>query len=319
MLADDRRPIGREDELAAMVMSKLAKSDLIVSIIHASSGAEFYELNRRDNRYEPRRDQSGRFRGYLRNVALNKVLLSSSKWPFILADPLRADVVVAIDVKGNTAGFTVVSKTGEHVFTRTRLSRQKEKLLADQCRQYLVEGIKEITKLTAVVPREIVIHRDGRLFDSELAGILEGMKELKGVIADDARVTCVDIPKTSFTSVRLFDREDRGREPFYQNPELGSYVLLGKNDGYLCTTGRSFLRRGTVKPLHVRRVYGEMPLRDCLQDVFALASLTWTQPEGCARHPISIKLNDRQLFEVATPFDEDAYEFAPLNQGEGAK
>lgn len=319
MVADDRRPIGREDELAAMVMSKLGKMDLIVSIIHASSGAEFYELNRRDNRYEPRRDQSGRFRGYLRNVALNKVLLSSSKWPFVLATPLRADVVVGIDVKGNTAGFAVISKTGEHVFTRTRTSRQKEKLLADQCRQYLVEGIKEVAKLMGTIPREIVIHRDGRLFDSELVGIQEALKELKGVVADDARVTCVEIPKTSFTSVRLFDREERGSEPYYRNPELGSYVVLGENDGYLCTTGRSFLRRGTVKPLHVRRVFGEMPLRACLEDVFALASLTWTQPEGCARHPISIKLNDRQLFDVATPFNEDAYEFAPLNRGEDAK
>jgi hypothetical protein len=59
-----------------------------------------------------------------------------------------------------------------------------------------------------------------------------------------------------------------------------------------------------------------MAFRKCLEDVFSLASLTWTQPEGCTRNPISIKLNDRQLFEAATPFDNDAFEFAPLNQEE---
>lgn len=315
MLPDGGRRAGHEDELAAMVLAKLSQRDLVCSVIHASSGAEFYELNRRDNRYEARLDQAGRLRGYLRNVALNKVLLSSSKWPFILGSPLQADVVVGIDVKGNTAGFTVVSKTGEFVFTRMRSSRQKEKLLPDQCRQYLIEGIREIAKQMNCQPRVIVVHRDGRLFEPELAGIIQALKDLQGVVAPDARVTCLEIPKTSFTAVRLFNCEQRGPEKHYRNPEIGSYVVLGENDGYLCTTGASFLRAGTVKPLHVRRVYGTMPLRECLADVFALASLTWTQPEGCARHPISIKLNDRQLFESATDFDDDAYEFAPLNRG----
>jgi hypothetical protein len=318
MLADDRRPIGREDQLAALVMSKLGSIDVLASIIHASSGAEFYEFNQNGQRYESRRGAGGRLRGYLRNVALNKILLSSNKWPFILATPLHADIIVGIDVKGNTAGFTVVSKTGEHIFTRTRISRQKEKLLADQCRQFMVEGVREVAKLAGIQPREIVIHRDGRLFETELAGIIDAMKDLKDVLADDARVTCLDIPKTSFTSLRLFNREEGRKGAFYSNPEIGSYVILGVNDGYLCTTGQSFLRNGTVKPLHVRRVYGEMALRECLEDVFFLASLTWTQPEGCARDPISIKLNDRQLFEAATPFDNDAFEFAPLNREEKA-
>jgi len=147
-----------------------------------------------------------------------------------------------------------------------------------------------------------------------LAGIVEAINELKDVLAEDARITCVEIPKTSFTSLRLFYRENGRNGPIYENPEIGSYVMLGENDGYLCTTGHSFLRHGTVKPLHARRVYGAMPLRECLEDIFSLASLTWTQPEGCARDPISIKLNDRQLFEAATPFDDDAFEFAPLNR-----
>lgn len=221
-------------------------------------------------------------------------------------------------MKGNTAGFTVISKTGEFVFTRMRSSRQKEKLLPDQCRQYFVEGVRQIAQQMNVQPRNIVVHRDGRLFEPEIDGIVQGLKELEGVVAADAQVTCVEIPKTSFTSVRLFTREDLGSERRYHNPELGNYVVLSANDGYVCTTGASFLRAGTVKPLHVRKAYGTMSIRDCLADVFALASLTWTQPEGCARQPISIKLNDRQLFESATDFNDDAYEFAPLNP-EGAR
>ena len=215
------------------------------------------------------------------------------------------------------AAYSRHNRPPEHIPTRSRVSREKDKLLADQCRRYLVDGIKEVTKHAGYQPKEIVVHRDGRLFEPELAGIVEAIKELNDVLAEGARVTCLEIPKTSFTSLRLFNREDRREGAFYTNPEIGSYIMLGDNDGYLCTTGHSFLRNGTVKPLHVRRVHGEMSLRDCLEDVFSLASLTWTQPEGCARDPISIKLNDRQLFE-ATPFNEDAFEFAPLNREEAS-
>lgn len=322
MLADRQAIPGTEDALAGYVMRELAKPDydLVVSTIHASSGDDFYELNRHANRYESRRDQGGRFRGYLRNVALNKVLLTSSKWPFVLATPLHADVVIGIDVKGNTAGFAVISKQGDKVFTRTRVSRQKEKLLTDQCRQFIVAGIKEIAQHAGLVPRRIVVHRDGRLFDTELAGIKLAVEDLikQGTVASDAELTCLEIPKKSFTSVRLFDSVSGPDGPTERNPEIGTHLMLGPDDGYLCTTGLSFIRRGSVQPLHLKRVHGTMPLRDCMEDVFALACLTWTQPEGCARHPISIKLNDRQLFEAATDFDSDAFDFAPTTAGEDA-
>lgn len=320
MLADRQGGASAEDALSGYVMRELAKPehDLVVATIHASSGEEFYELNRHANRYETRRDQGGRFRGYLRNVALNKVLLTSSKWPFVLATPLHADVVVGIDVKGNTAGFSVISRQGDHVFTRTRVSRQKEKLLTDQCRQYLVAGIKEVAQHSGVIPRRIIVHRDGRLFDTELSGIRQAVDDLikQGIVAADAELTCIEIPKKSFISVRLFDQVPSNNGTTEQNPEVGTHLMLGPDDGYLCTTGRSFLRRGSVQPLHLRRVHGPMPLADCMEDVFSLASLTWTQPEGCARHPISIKLNDRQLFEAATDFDRDAFDFAPTAAGE---
>lgn len=318
MLADRSRIPGREDQLAAAVTQKLHDHDLVAATIHASSAQEFYELDRRANRYVPRRQQSGRARGYLRNVALNKVLLTSTKWPFVLDTPLHADLIVGIDVKGNTAGFTIANQTSEFIFMRTAKSRQKEKLLAEQCRQYLVQGIKDISQQAGTIPKKIVIHRDGRLFDSEQSGIAQALVDLKraGVVASDAQVTCLEIPKKSFTSVRLFAAERNGNRLFVTNPEIGYFVLLDADNGYLCTTGNSFLRRGTVQPLHIRRVSGDMSIEDCLADVFALACLTWSQPEGCARHPITLRLNDRQLVEDATPFNEDAFEYAAPHEGE---
>ena len=64
---------------------------------------------------------------------------------------------------------------------------------------------------------------------------------------------------------------------------------------------------------------GTLPFSDALEDLYSLTALTWTQPEGCARYPITIKLNDRILADAATEYDVDAVEFAGAGEaGSGA-
>lgn len=47
-----------------------------------------------------------------------------------------------------------------------------------------------------------------------------------------------------------------------------------------------------------------MSLSDILEDIYWLTVLAWTKPDDCTRYPITIKLNDRRLFEDAGEFDE---------------
>jgi hypothetical protein len=54
------------------------------------------------SRREVRRDVRGKALGYLRNVALNHVILTNQQWPFELASPLHADVVIGLDVKAHS-------------------------------------------------------------------------------------------------------------------------------------------------------------------------------------------------------------------------
>jgi hypothetical protein len=61
------------------------------------------------SRYVVRRDRAARLSGYLRNVALNKILLTNERWPFVLSSNLETDLTIGIDVKHNTVGFTLVS------------------------------------------------------------------------------------------------------------------------------------------------------------------------------------------------------------------
>jgi hypothetical protein len=309
----------QEDQLEAMAIRQLRDCGVMAAVIHTSVGSECYEIREDDqgNRcYRPSRDgrKAGKLRGYLAGVALNSVLLTNERWPFVLNTRLHADITIGVDVKHNTAGLIVVGSNGADVRPFIQTSRHKEKLETGRFKSYLMEivGQEAAARKPGDEIRTIVIHRDGRLFDSEWKGAHQAFEQLKktGIIASDATLTIVEIQKSSPVPLRLFDRSDReGGLPWVENPQIGCYYLATENEGYLCATGRAFHHPGTVNPLHVRRRCGSLSLEECLEDIYFLTALTWTRPEDCARYPISIKLNDRYLGEEATPYDADIIEF----------
>jgi hypothetical protein len=302
------------DQLAAMVVHKFRELDIVAAVIHSTTATQSYEMVQRGSDapfYQIRDARRSKMAGYLRNVALNKVLLTNERWPFVLATSLHADLTVGIDVKQNTAGFTVVSANGRLVRTRCFASRQKEQLSADLVRTALVELVTAEARDAASPPRTIVLHRDGRTWPSELRGAKDALTALKhdGIVTDDATLTVLEIAKSSMVPLRLFDlSKDPNEKVRVLNPQVGTYCVLGSH-AYLCSTGRAFQRPGTVQPLHIRYVDGGMPFEECLEDAYALTCLAWTRPEDCTRYPITLKLTDRRLGEDAGEYDADALEF----------
>ena len=139
-----------------------------------------------------------------------------------------------------------------------------------------------------------------------------------GTIDANAKLTVLEVAKTSPAPLRLFDvRQDRQGNTTVSNPQVGCYYMLAEDEAYLCTTGKPFKHPGTSKPIHVHRVEGEMPLVECLEDFYSLSTLTWTRPEDCTRNPITIKLTDRYLGEDASEYDEDALDFSSEGEDEG--
>lgn len=305
----------QEDQLEAMSIRELRDLGLTAAVMHTAVGQECYAHQRGSggqSRYQMRPDKRSKLSGYLFGVALNSVLLTNQRWPFVLKTPLHADITIGVDVKHHTAGLVVVGSNGADVRTLFKTSRQKEKLEARQFASYLEEIIGAEAQARAEPIRVIVIHRDGRLFDSERQGAARALEKLKGagLVAADATLTVVEIQKSSPVPLRLFDRIDKadGR-PWVENPQVGCYYMPSQEEGFLCTTGRAFNHPGTVNPLHVRRAMGDLPLEKCLQDIYALTVLAWTRPEDCTRNPITIKLNDRYLGEAATFYDAELLEF----------
>lgn len=313
----DRRRRQR-DQLAAMAMRKLRDKGLYVSVIHTTSSKGGYELTSPANgrpRYEQTGDpkRQGQLRGYLRNVAITKVLLTNNIWPFVLATPLHADMTIGIDVQLNTCCFTFISNSGPEIRVAVRTSRQKEKLSKGLIQSVLLGVLRDEAKLGRKALTSLVIQRDGRIFQSELTGIQVAITTLKkeGIVRPDAKIGIIEIHKQSFIQARLFEVTPTADvAPSAENPPVGTYWIMSPRNAYICTTGWPFLRFGSAKPLHVCYVNGDLPFEDLLEDVFALSCLTWTQPETCLRVPITIKLADIRLTEHAGGFNSDELEFA---------
>jgi hypothetical protein len=306
-----------DDALAAVVTRSLIDEGWPTATMHVDSSQDCYELRGQGNTglaYEPKPSEVKRLNGYLRNVALNKILLLNHNYPFILASRVHADLTIGLDVKNNTVGLVAVSERGAKVHYDWKVSNQQEQLLEEQSYKYILELIRNVANNTAVPAKTLVLHRDGRCFASERAGIKRAFEQLRaeGVINPDATLTIVEISKSSPASLRLIEVIlEKGKPPIVQNPEMGLYYPVDVSEAYLCTTGWPMFgdEFGTVRPLHLHVVEGPLSLEACSEDVFAYSMLAWTRPEGCTRYPITIKLCDRILQDYAGEFNEDDLEF----------
>jgi hypothetical protein len=85
--------------------------------------------------------------------------------------------------------------------------------------------------------------------------------------------------------------------------------MASASEAYICSTGAPLLRTGTANPLHVEMVAGNADFEHCLEDLYWLSALTWTQPDGCTRNPITVTLNDRVLVDRASEYNSDELDF----------
>jgi len=307
-----------EDQLANFLMRELRKRDVYVSVIHTEVPEESYEyatLKGGNGGWRLVSDwkHMGKFKGYIRNVVLNKILITNNIWPFVLGTPLNADLVIGIDVKNNTVGFTLIYKYGTEIRFVPSQSDQKEQLGGKHMSEKVYEILKEEQKLLSKDIRKIVIHRQGTLFPPEKKGITQALNRLKGEnrLARDCECTFVEIKTTSSISFRLFKvtmPPGKQKEMVY-NPTVGMYFPFSESDAFLCTTGYPFTFKGTAKPLHVTKVEGAMTLEEILADIFYLSNLTWTKVDDCSRLPLSIKMNDIRLREIAGEYDSETFRF----------
>ena len=96
--------------------------------------------------------------------------------------------------------------------------------------------------------RNVVLHRDGRVWPSEISGAQEALKLLKNerIVGEDASITILEISKSAPARLRLYAllKSHQGRNLWIENPEIGTFYIPGA-EAFLCSTGRAFPRPGT--------------------------------------------------------------------------
>jgi len=310
--------VREEDQLANYLMRKLRQRGVFLSIIHTEVPEESYEYGILEDGNEGWKlvsdwKQRGKYKGYIGNVVLNKILITNNVWPFVLRTPLNADLTIGIDVKNKTVGFTLIYKSVAEIRFVSSQSDQKEQLGRKHMSSKLYQILKEEQELLSKDIEKIAVHRQGMLFPPEKDGIIDTLNRLEreNLLTKGYRCTFAEIRTTSRVPFRLFKvttPAGEQREMVY-NPTIGTYLPVSANDAFICTTGYPYRFKGSAKPLHVVKVEGAMSLKEILEDVFYLSNLTWTKVDDCSRLPLSIKMNDIRLREIAGEYDRDVFEF----------
>ncbi|MDO1449553.1 hypothetical protein Q0590_24970 [Rhodocytophaga aerolata] len=304
-----------QDDLATLCVVEGHKLlNLEVAVMHSDTLTECYDYQ--PNRgYYIKEDMKGLYFGYVQGVALNKVILNNERWPFVLKTPLHADLYIGIDVKHSVAGFTFLTKQSDNIKPIRYKTKRKEQLATSKVSTILQKQIQTLSAFETI--HTIVIHRDGRIFKSELQGILHAVEELKkiSVLPIDTTVTVVEIPKHSTMGLRLFEEKssydilqtkvDNGA---VMNPQVGSWVAINEREGFVCTTGREFYHRGTSLPLYAKIAFGVMSLEAVLRDIYYLSTLSYTKPDDCSRDPLTIKMTDRRINDYGGKYDDESFE-----------
>lgn len=302
-----------EDELAALVVRELYERGIAAAVSHTNVPNECLVEKRSEDRglhYVVDGRKRGKWNGYLRGLALNKVLLTNERWPFAFSGSMHADVSIGIDVKNNTAGFVLMGPDAKIIRMHCATSRRKERLAQEQLETELFKLVaSEAAHLERGV-RDVLILRDGRLYEEEIRGITQAMRRLGNElgIAGNPNATLLEIHKTSSMSLRLFDVFSVDERRRVRNPKIGDHYQVGK-DAFLATTGWPFDRHGTSRPLHVKYIAGTLSFDETLEDVFWQSCLTFTKPDDCSTVPISLRLLDRRLREEAGEYDQDALRY----------
>ncbi len=246
-------------------------------------------------------DMERRFTSYLKYAALG-LLIVNRQWGWVLQEGTRYDAYVCFDVLNRLAAFTFFYDGGRHCYTRPCDSNQPEKLLRQQVRTVVYEGLK--ADLASVVkPKSIVLQRDGRLFRTEWLGFQDAIQQLirEGLLNDQTVYGGIEIAKKFSAGLRLVEEKHQR----LQNPTIGAALAVGKDEGIVCTTGYPFSLRGTSSPLAVRLVDGPLNLDWVMEDVFRKSLLSWPNPDHCMGVPIDLKLCDEFLRAFAADANED--------------
>lgn len=310
-------PLKLHDHLKILFKDGVRSQFLMESYADNNGSLGICDFFERCNGYEKKLKTSleRRYHSYVFNVALG-VLLANRKWLYRLDKRLHYDLTIGMDISGKKVGMTFYDgEHGELIFKNdfnaavVRVDQYRREKLPVGIMKKMIDKLlgMSISKLK-LNPKSVIIQRDGRAFDSEWIGFQKSIEELQneGRLPKEMDFGIVEVYKSSVSMPRLVS----SRNGVINNPIIGSYEFINDQEAILVTTGFPAKIRGTVKPLLIRKRFGNINLMHAIQDVFDLSNLCYAAPDKPQSLPITLKMVDDFLtpiaYDIASPgYDEE--------------
>jgi hypothetical protein len=221
---------------------------------------------------------------------------------------LNYELHIGLDVARNDnaslmGATTLSNKTANNLnFFQKKLPANDDRSLKEQIPtatlgSFVLDRLKEFYTTYNRIPRNILFHRDGRAYDSEIDGIEKAIKKFlaESEINEELSWTLISLFKSNSMSLRLFASLN-GK---ISSPFTGSYFVQNKTKAFIVTSGAPNLPQGTPKPIQVEIVSGNgsksHELKDILRDVYWLTHLNWASPRITTSLPATIRYTDEKL------------------------
>ena len=261
--------------------------------------------------FQPTPKLIDKFKSYLFYLVM-EYLKINSKWAYALKDNLHYDIWIGIDVQDRYVGFTFFYKNGENIIFKFQEITKKtgrlrdEKIDANILISMLKKNLEDQIPRFAPNPNSIVVLRDGRIFDDEIEAIDKVISELKmpekGLITNpDFTWGAIELHKKFALPLRAARRNTAFTG--VENPQAGTYRIEGGVEGFLFNTGYPFQNNGTVNPISLLKVYGNINFEKAMKDIFAQCMLAYSAPDRSNNLPITIKLIDTFLEPLSDRID----------------
>lgn len=223
--------------------------------------------------------------------------------PFILDEPLTTDLAMGLSVTGdeftNAAAVILDGETGDLLYQTERPASRGQSTVSNE--RILTRMLEDGLEAAAEEPQEdidsIVVHRNGRFGDEELATLREVFEdfETEGIVA--GRFTWDAVEVRDNHAYRLFKNQGEA-------PDTGAYTAMDSDSILVTTFGEPQIHQGTPKPLYVRRAGGtrNTDIVALGEDVFNLSFLNWGSPTMKMKSPLSTQLPKKlnEILETAS-------------------
>jgi len=211
--------------------------------------------------------------------------------------PGEADLFLGLDLGGihqRVPGFAFLfTRDGAQLGWQLAEAQSGERIADESLRLLLERSLEAYRKVHGGEgPRRIVLHRDGRWYESfEVIGSFE---QRHGIGIDVLEVIKSGVP----VLYRRFRDQDTGRKRFC-NPGVGdAFELSGLDEAILSTysgaeLGKDWGGKVTVRPLRLRKRYGDTPLEILAQQVVLLSRIHGASLYRHPRLPVTTHHADR--------------------------